>query len=113
MAAEIQPFYRELGHKVRELRSKKKMTQEALGQLLDPQVTRASIANIETGGQRVLSHTLVQLAYHLDVNVADLLPPMKSEATNYLEGANIRDELKQKLRMPAKQVEELLRKLKK
>ena len=113
MAVEIQPFYSELGRRIREIRNKKKMTQEALGQLLDPQVTRASIANIETGTQRVLSHTLVQLAYHLEVSVSELLPSSKAETHNHAEGANIRNELKHELKMPSKQVEQLLRKLKK
>jgi len=50
------------------------MTQEQLGKLLVPKVTRASIANIETGKQRVLAKTLVDLATALKVDVHDLLP---------------------------------------
>jgi hypothetical protein len=38
-----------------------------------PAVTRASIANLELGHQRVLAHTLVQLALILHVPVTDLL----------------------------------------
>jgi transcriptional regulator with XRE-family HTH domain len=38
-------------------------------------MTRASIANIETGKQRVLAKTLVDLAGVLGAEVADLLPP--------------------------------------
>ena len=49
------------------------MTQGDLAARLVPSVTRASIANLELGQQRVLSHTLVQLAEALDVSVNDLL----------------------------------------
>jgi transcriptional regulator with XRE-family HTH domain len=113
MATGIQPFYRELGRNIRERRTKKGMTQEELGQLLDPQVTRASIANIETGAQRVLAHTVAQLAYHLEMSVSDLLAPAEAETTDHAEGLHLLNELKQGLKMPTKQVEQLLRKLKK
>ena len=54
------------------------MSQESLGLALKPQVTRASIANIEAGKQRILTHTLVQLAEVLDVDLSALLPNRNS-----------------------------------
>lgn len=50
------------------------MTQETLGNKLDPPVTRASVANIEGGKQRVLAHTLSQLAVALELNLLELIP---------------------------------------
>ncbi len=54
------------------------MTQGELAARLLPTVTRASIANLELGKQRVLAHTLVQLADALDVSVSDLLGASQS-----------------------------------
>lgn len=64
-------FYVLLGHRVRTLRQQKGLTQEQLGNRLTPAVTRASVANIETGKQRVLAHTLVQLSRTFEVSVDD------------------------------------------
>lgn len=66
-------FYEGFGGRIRLLRKRKELTQEQLGARLVPQVTRASIANIESGKQRVLAHTLAQLAEALDVTADDLL----------------------------------------
>ena len=111
MASDIEPFYRELGRKVREIRDRRGMTQEELGQLLNPQVTRASIANVENGTQRVLVHTLSQLATRLDVSVDELLPRVRGESNDQLEAMHITKELTHGLKMPTDQVQNLLRKL--
>jgi transcriptional regulator with XRE-family HTH domain len=49
------------------------MSQQTLGALMQPQMKRASIANIETGQQRVLAHTLVQLAKALSCDLDTLV----------------------------------------
>ena len=54
----VEPFYTEVGQRIQKLRNGKKLSQTALGLLLSPKVTRASIANIETGNQRILAHTV-------------------------------------------------------
>ncbi len=46
------------GIKLHGFREQRKMTQAQLGLVLNPPATRASIANIENGKQRVLVHTL-------------------------------------------------------
>jgi transcriptional regulator with XRE-family HTH domain len=66
-------FYEGLGRRLHALRKRKGLTQEQLGARLAPQMTRASIANIESGKQRVLAHTLLQFAAALDVGADDLL----------------------------------------
>ena len=96
MAAKIEPFYAEVGRRIRELRNRAGMTQEDLGRLLLPPVTRVSVANIEGGHQRILSHSLVQLAAALNVEVIDILPPKAVQAVAN-SNARITDELVSKL----------------
>ena len=90
---------------------KKQMTQQALGNQLDPQLTRASIANIEMGTQRVLAHTLAQLAEQLQVTMQELFPPVKAPEINKDEGETIAKELNRELKIPARRAEQIVRKL--
>jgi len=71
--ASVEAFYRQLGSAVRRRRLERGLTQGDVAARIVPAVTRASIANLELGHQRVLAHTLVQLSDILDVPVADLL----------------------------------------
>jgi len=73
-ATRIEPFYKELGRNIQTFRVKVGLSQEKLGAALRPPVTRASIANIEGGKQRTLTHTLVQLAVALNVDISLLIP---------------------------------------
>lgn len=66
-------FYEALGRRIQILRKRRGLTQEQLGGRLLPQVTRASIANIESGKQRVLAHSLAQFADALDVSTDELV----------------------------------------
>src|SRR5215510_12639071 len=68
----IEPFYVEVGRRIQKLRNTRQLSQEALGLKLDPTVTRASIANIEAGKQRILAHTLVQIADALNAELAEI-----------------------------------------
>jgi transcriptional regulator with XRE-family HTH domain len=72
--ADTESFYRLLGKRLEQARQIKGLSQAALGNRLRPPQTRASISNMEKGTQRVLAHTLVQLATALERSVADLLP---------------------------------------
>jgi len=81
------------------------LSQRTLGGRLDPPVTRASIANLEAGKQRVLVHTLVQLSTVLGLNVTDLLP------SEYHGTCDVSAELKDKLKLPASKLKSLVRKL--
>ena len=82
MAAKIEHFYAEVGQRVRGFRTKLGLTQEQLGDSLSPPTTRVSIANVESGRQRILTHTLVQLATFLKVEPADLLPQKAESSFN-------------------------------
>ncbi|MGB7202173.1 MAG: helix-turn-helix transcriptional regulator [Pyrinomonadaceae bacterium] len=66
----IERFYAILGNLIQEERNKLNLSQSILGSRLEPKMTRASIANIEAGKQRVLAHTLAQLSriLQLDLN---------------------------------------------
>jgi transcriptional regulator with XRE-family HTH domain len=62
-------FYSLVGKSIREAREKRGLTQKALASLVS--LTRTSITNIERGKQKLLLHTLVELAEALK------LPPSK------------------------------------
>ncbi len=69
MGASDQRFYRMLGATIRRRRDALALTQETLGARLNPRMTRASIANIEAGKQRVLAHTFVDIASALTMKL--------------------------------------------
>jgi len=68
-------IYRHIGEVIRNRRrsSKPRLTQERLAQRVG--ISRASLANIETGRQSVMVHQLYALAEALKLAPADLLPP--------------------------------------
>ena len=104
-------FYVSLGQKIRALRDAKKLTQQQLGQRLAPPVTRASIANIETGTQRVLAHTLVDLARALEVPPSELLPEAVTTESAAAEALGVSKELEKKLNLSDTNMKELKKQL--
>lgn len=64
-------FYKHVGEKIRAARGKR-LSQEALATAIG--LTRTSVSNIENGRQKMLLHTLVDLAAALNVDPARLLP---------------------------------------
>ena len=72
-AAAVEPCYRHIGQVMRAARNARRMNQETLAMLLG--LTRASIANIETGRQRVMMHDLPGIAEALKLRVRDLILP--------------------------------------
>jgi transcriptional regulator with XRE-family HTH domain len=65
-------IYPVIGDRVRQRRKRFKLKQEALAARVG--MSRASLANIETGRQNVLIHQLYALAVALDLSPKDLLP---------------------------------------
>lgn len=65
-------FYAELGDKIRRARKSSGLTQQALASLVS--LTRVSVTNIEMGRQKVMLHTLFDMASALKVEPCDLLP---------------------------------------
>lgn len=66
-------LYKDVGSRIRARRTILPMTQEELGALLHPPLTRAAISNIECGRQNVYLHTLCDIAAALRMDVKDLL----------------------------------------
>ncbi len=56
----VEPIYANIGMRIQVLREMKGMNQETLARKAN--LSRGSIANIEGGNQRVMVHTLVEIA---------------------------------------------------
>ena len=65
-------LYKYLGVTIKNRRKKLRLTQEQLASHLG--ISRASIANMEIGRQKILIHHLYRLAEKLDTKVTTLLP---------------------------------------
>ncbi|MDI6716719.1 MAG: helix-turn-helix transcriptional regulator [Actinomycetota bacterium] len=65
-------LYEEVGRRIRKAREKRNLTQERLAELIS--LTRTSITNIERGNQKLLLHTLYDIASTLGVDPHSLLP---------------------------------------
>ena len=109
MATKIERFYETLGSRFQQAREQRKMTQEQLGRALKPPSTRASIANIENGKQRVLVHTLAQLAESLGVQIETLMPA--NQPTKAPSQKDVERELKRKLKLDIPQLKKLTARL--
>jgi transcriptional regulator with XRE-family HTH domain len=68
----VDAYYQEVGKNIAAARVAQGMTQLELGKAVN--LTRGSIAKIETGAQRHLGHTLTQIAVVLGVAADTLLP---------------------------------------
>lgn len=69
----IEPLYKDIGRNIRTRRRQIDESQDSVAQQLG--LSRATLANIETGRQRVLVHQLYAIARALGVKPGDLLPP--------------------------------------
>lgn len=85
------------------------MTQRDLGHRLSPAVTRASIANLESGKQRLLLHTFLQLCEILSCEMRELLPPHISPLMPAAEN-HVTSEL-ERLQVPDKTLQRINREL--
>lgn len=90
-----EPFYRHLGERIARARLAKNMSQATLAETLAPRLTRASIANIEMGKQRVMAHALIQIAGALDLDLNELVNSLSNSPSP--PGEQIAQELRQKL----------------
>lgn len=71
--SKIEPIYLVIGRNIQRTRDARAMSQAALGASLSPPLTRAAIANMEGGKQRILVHTLLSIARNLLVPLGELL----------------------------------------
>ena len=68
--AEVDRFYATVGSRVRRARAGRGMSQSALARKIG--FARSSVANLEAGRQRIALHLLVQIAWALDCQPADV-----------------------------------------
>jgi len=88
VAATQDPFYVELGKRIRDARTARGFTQDKLARAL--KLTRTSITNIEGGRQPVFAHHLVACARFLAVSVDSLLTQQDAATRPHLD-AQLRD----------------------
>ena len=72
-----EPIYHQIGGIIRALRRRADKAQDVLAGQLG--ISRATLANIETGRQRILVHQLYAIAQALDVKLSDLLPSPRDD----------------------------------
>jgi transcriptional regulator with XRE-family HTH domain len=87
-----EPIYKEIGGIIRRLRRRHDLPQEKLANQL--RIARATLANIETGRQRILVHQLYAIAQVLKVKLSDLLPELPEKLDHSeLEALNFNGDL--------------------
>jgi len=75
---EVDRFYAQLGERIRDLRRKRRLSQDALAKCV--KLNRTSVTNIERGRQKVLLHTFVDFARALCVKPGLLIPDAEPES---------------------------------
>ena len=75
----VDSIYPEVGRRIREARKAKshQLTQQDLGDQIE--LSRESVANIESGRQQVLLHHVLRIATVLGIPLADLMPHNPTE----------------------------------
>ena len=73
-------LYRECGQLLASKRKQVKLTQGELAERLD--MSRASVANIEAGKQRMQLHLLFRISRLLDVSPYELIPSLAASKTS-------------------------------
>ena len=69
----VEPIYLAVGRNITLRRMTHRWSQAQLGKMLSPPMTRASIANMERGHQRIMLHTMEQLAKLFTCHLAQLI----------------------------------------
>lgn len=80
-------LYERLGALIKKNRLRCKMTQSYLAKRVG--LSRGSIANIESGSQRILAHQLYIFSTYLEIKPADLLPKDIEEEIKNIRDLNI------------------------
>jgi transcriptional regulator with XRE-family HTH domain len=72
-------YYQQVGQLIKSRREKAKKSQLQLSKYLGFE-SRISVANIESGKQKIHVHTLAYIAHYLKMPITELLPPTESKA---------------------------------
>jgi len=78
MSGKIDDLYREMGTHIKRARKENRLTQARLAEMVG--LSRTSVTNIEQGRQKLLVHTLNDIALALAVDPGDLFPERLSSA---------------------------------
>lgn len=81
----IEPIYAEIGKRLQRARRRAALTQATVAERTS--LSRTSIANIERGEQRFMTHCLYELAAALNVPVERLLPQAAGDQATRVETA--------------------------
>lgn len=73
---DVTGYYQQIGQLIKSKREKAKKSQLQLSKYLGFE-SRISVANIESGKQKIHVHTLASIADYLKVSVDELLPPFE------------------------------------
>ncbi len=92
----IEAVYKEIGRNIRTRRRQMHASQDSVAQHLG--ISRATLASIETGRQRVLVHQLYGIASALGVGPGDLLPPSATTQGDLPEAVSIGGDVSPKQR---------------
>ena len=109
MGAVDNHFYKPVADKIREARKSANLTQKMLAGNIG--LTRAAVANIESGRQQILLHTLYGIADACHTEPVKLLPEFGLPQKKGVHDKNLKRELNEKL--PAHSVSKILNHLKK
>jgi transcriptional regulator with XRE-family HTH domain len=88
---DLPKLYRDLGSLISRRRETLGFTQKDLAAKVG--LSRASIANIETGRQKVMLHQIFSLASALELAAADLLPPVSAPPSFHSGEINLPNDL--------------------
>lgn len=83
----VEPIYLAVGRNVTTRRIVNRWSQAQLGRMLRPPVTRACIANLERGNQRVMLHMMEQLAELFGCHLAQLITGSRRRRATLPAGA--------------------------
>ncbi|HVB58374.1 MAG TPA: helix-turn-helix domain-containing protein [Candidatus Acidoferrales bacterium] len=89
---ELEPIYKTVGGIIRQRRRRLELPQTKLAGMLG--ISRATLANIETGRQRILVHHLYAFAEAFDMKPGELLPQAKSGSSSDLVQVPLPSDLK-------------------
>lgn len=70
----VEPMYVHIGRKIRRARERCGLTQGELAASIKPPLTRAALAGMEAGRQRIMLHVLLDIATACDTTVGRMLP---------------------------------------
>ncbi len=82
-------IYGKIGHRIKELREKAGMSQDALAQKM--KLPRPAISQIESGARKIATDELIKFSEIFHVTVDDLLNPGKAPEVRLHEGKEEKD----------------------